>query len=288
MNAHERVGSKDTARLIGTILVEAGRLDAEDAERVNQLQDEQGIRFGEAAIRLGLLSAADIEFALSTQFGYTCLTRGESKVSERLVAAYAASGPELEALRALRSQLIQRWFNGEPGRKALAVVSAGRNEGRSFIAANLAVVFSRLGQLTLLIDADLRHPSQHELLGIDNGAGLSTVLAGRARHEVIQPIPALPALSVLTAGAPAPNPQELLSRSTFAHLLKEIAPEYSLILLDTSSADECTDGHTVALRAGGALVVVRKDITRASATRGVCDSLAQAGAAVVGTVLNDF
>lgn len=288
MSALERIGPTDTDRLIGAVLVEAGRLKPEDAERILHFQREQGLRFGEAAMSLGLVSAADIEFALALQFGYRCLVRGESKVSESLVAAYTASGPEVEALRALRSQLMQRWFDGNPARKALAVVSAARNEGRSIIAASLAVVFSRLGQRTLLIDADMRHPSQHHILDLDNRVGLSAMLAGRAQHEAIQPIPALPDLSVLPAGAAPPNPQELLARPLFARLLSELALAYDVILLDTPSAAECNDGQTVAVRAGAALVVARKNVTLALSARGVCDAVKQAGAAVVGTVLNDF
>jgi receptor protein-tyrosine kinase len=288
VSALEHIGPKDADRLIGAILVEAGRLKAEDAERTLQLQREQGMRFGEAAIRLGLVSVADIEFALALQFGYRCPVRGESKISESLVAAYTASGPEVEAMRALRGHLMQRWFDGGPARKALAVVSAVRNEGRSFIAASIAVIFSRLGQRTLLIDADMRHPSQHKIFGLENRVGLSTLLAGRARHEAIQPIPALPDLSALPAGAAPPNPQELLARPLFARQLNEFALAYDVIILDTPSAAECTDGHTAAARTGAALVVARKNVSRAVSARSLCDAVKQAGAAVVGSVLNDF
>lgn len=288
MSALERIGPKEAGRLIGAILVEAGRLKAEDAERVLQLQREQGMRFGEAAMRLGLVTAADIEFALSLQFGHQCLVRGESKVSERLVAAYTTSGPQVEALRALRAQLMQRWFDGNPAHKALAVVSAARTEGRSHIAASLAVMLSQLGERTLVIDADMHNPSQHGFFGLDNWVGLSAVLAGRARHEAIQRVPAMLDLSVLPAGAAPPNPQELLARPLFARLLNEFAMAYDVILLDTPSAAACTDGQTVAVRAGAALVVARRNVSRALSARGVCDAVKQAGAAVVGTVLNDF
>lgn len=288
MSAVERIEPKDTARLIGAILIATGRLKPEDAERVLDVQRTQRMRFGEAAIMLGLASNADIESALAQQFGYRCLVHGESKVSTSLLAAYTASGPEVEALRALRGQLMERWFNGDPARKALAVVSPARNEGRSFVAASLAVVFSRLGQRTLVIDADMRHPSQHNLFGVDDRVGLSAVLAGRAWHEAIQPIPSLPGLSVLPAGAAPPNPQELLARPLFARLLHDVAHGHDVILIDTPCAADYTDGHTAAVRAGAALIVARRNFSRALPTSVMCDALKQAGAAVVGTVLNDF
>src|SRR5690606_31480932 len=81
--------------------------------------------------------------------------------SKALIAAYKPYTPQVEALRALRSQLMIHWF--EHGNKALAVVAANAREGCSDLAANLAVVFSQLGERTLLIDANLRQPSPRRL-----------------------------------------------------------------------------------------------------------------------------
>ena len=108
-----------------------------------------------------------------------------------------------------------RWFDTDPAHKALAIISGERREGRSYIAANLAVVFSQLGEHTLLIDADMRNPSQHKLFGLDNGGGLSAVLSGRGRPVTVKHVPGLPDLWVLPAGAPPPNPLELLARPQF-------------------------------------------------------------------------
>ena len=118
-------------RSIGAILIDAGRLKVEAAESILRLQREQGLRFGDAAIQLGLLTKEDIDFAIARQFDYPYLLRGQSAVSEDLVAAYAPFTPQVEALRALRSQLMLRWFDADVSHKALAVVSAERKEGRS-------------------------------------------------------------------------------------------------------------------------------------------------------------
>ncbi len=282
------VVSKRGERSIGAILIDAGKLTPEDAERILRLQREQGLRFGDAATKLGLITQADIEFVLSRQFDYPYLLRGQSDVSEDLIAAYAPFSPQVETLRALRSQLMVRWFDTDPARKALAVVSAARNEGRSFIAANLAVVFSQLGEHTLLIDADLRNPCQHKLFSLDNRAGLSAVLSGRAGPEAIQRIPALRDFSVLPAGALPPNPLELLARPLFPQLLQELANEFDVIILDSPAAAEYADAQTLAERAGAALIVARRNATRISQVRSVIDGLSQGRTTVVGTVLNDF
>lgn len=280
--------SKRGERSIGAILIDAGKLTPEDAERILRLQREQGLRFGDAATKLGLITQADIEFVLSRQFDYPYLLRGQSEVSEDLVAAYAPFSPQVETLRVLRSQLMVRWFDTDPARKALAVVSPARNEGRSFIAANLAVVFSQLGEHTLLIDADLRNPCQHKLFNLDNRAGLSAVLSGRGGPEAIQRIPSLLDLSVLPAGAVPPNPLELLARPLFPQLLQELANEFDVIILDSPAAAEYADAQTLAERAGAALIVARRNATRISQVRRVIDGLSQGRTTVVGTVLNDF
>ena len=155
-NAAASAAANTRGRSIGVILIDSGRLSADNAERILRLQKEQGKRFGDAAIELGLLTEDDIRFALSSQFDYPYLPLGDSSLSHELVAAYKPFSPVVEQLRALRSQLMLRWFDAAAQRKSLAIVSPGAGEGRSFIAANLAIVFSQQGQRTLLIDANLR------------------------------------------------------------------------------------------------------------------------------------
>ncbi|MFL9923661.1 chain length determinant protein tyrosine kinase EpsG [Herbaspirillum lusitanum] len=282
-------GSSLPNRSIGAILIDIGKLTPEKAEKILRLQRERGMRFGDAAIELGFLTQDDIDQALSQQFDYPYLLKGESKVSEKLVAAYNPFSPQVEALRALRSQLMLRWFDADAGHKAIAITSPARGEGRSFIAANLAVVFSQLGERTLLIDGDMRNPCQHQLFGLDNRNGLSAVIAGRVgAAESVQRVPALIDLSVLTAGPTPPNPQELLGRPVFTQLLQELAPAYDVILIDTPAGGECADGQTVAVRAGSSLMVVRNNVSHISSVRALADSMASANVVVVGSVLNEF
>lgn len=289
----EEVGSLVPARgsgerSLGAILIRAGRLTPDTVAKVVQLQREQHLRFGDAAIKLGLLTTADIAVALARQFDHPLLIRGESKVSEEVVAAYTPFNPQVEALRALRAQLSLRWFDGDPLRTALVVLSAEHGEGRSFIAANLAVIFSQLGKRTLLIDADLRNPRQHDLFGLENRAGLSVMLSGRSRPDVVQHVAGLPGLSVLTAGGLPPNPLELLARPLFSQLLAELRERFEVIIVDSSAASEYADAQTVTVRTGAALIVVRKNAGRGWKVRSIADSVTHCRAAIVGTVLNDF
>ncbi len=292
MAAHEVVSTAHAAksgnRSIGAILIDAGRLKIEDAVRILRLQKERGLRFGDAGMQLGLVTQADIDFALSSQFDYPYLIRGESTVSQELIAAYAPFSTQVEALRALRAQLMLRWFDDDPAHKALAIISAKRKEGRSYIAANLAVAFSQLGERTLLIDADMRNPSQHQLFSLDNRAGLSAVLTGRGGPETVQRISALRDLSVLPAGVQPPNSPDLLARPMFTHLLQESAKEFDVILIDTPAAADSADAQTVTMRAGCALVVARKNVSKFWQVQGIGAEAVHNSATIVGTVLNDF
>ena len=272
---------------IGAILVDSGQLSLEAAEQVLRLQKKLGIRFGDAAIRLGLLTEEDIRQALSWQHDYLYLLPDDDHVSEEVVAAFKPFGTTVEQFRVLRSQLMLRWFDAERGHKTLSVVSAERKEGRSFTAANLAVVFSQLRERTLLIDADLRHPRQHELFRLENRQGLSSLLAGRAElPDTISRIEGLAHLAVLPAGPPPPNPQELLSRPEFSDVLLAVQKDFDIIIIDTPAGANNADYQMIAQASGGAVVVARKGMALAARVQGLASSLQYAGVAVVGTVLN--
>ena len=181
-----------------------------------------------------------------------------------------------------------RWSNAEVRHRVLAIASPGSGEGRSYVAANLAVVFSQLGERTLLIDADLRAPRQHRIFDVPDRIGLSAVLSGRADRGAVVPVPKFGTLSLLPAGAPPPNPQELLSRQALATLLEECRTEFDVILFDTPPAKRYADAQSIAFRAGSVMVLARKDHTRLADTTGVIRELSDTGARIVGTVLNAF
>jgi receptor protein-tyrosine kinase len=283
-------GAPRATRSLGGILVDSGLLKPEDAERVLQVQKEENLRFGAAAVKLGLLTEADIQYALARQFSYAYLRRGpgeKRQVSDEIVAAYQPFSPRVEQLRAIRSQLMLRWFDKAELRQVLTVVGTERGEGRSYLAANLAVVFSQLGERTLLVDADLRSPRQHELFYLENKIGLSTVLSGRSREESIIRIADLAGLSVLPAGPVPPNPLELLNRLNFDEFMMQVKANYDIIILDTPALAEGEDGAMLAVRTGAALAVARAGRTRMSDFQDMVQGLMSAGVAIVGTVLNE-
>ena len=133
-------------RSIGAMLIDRGLIGIDEGEKILRYAKEKGLRFGDAAIALKLVDPEDVRQVLARQFDYPYLRPGESKVASSVCAAWSPFSDQVEALRALRSQLLLRWFTGEPERSCLSIVSAGSKEGRSYLAANLAVVFSQLGE----------------------------------------------------------------------------------------------------------------------------------------------
>ena len=140
--------------------------------------------FGEAGVAMGLLDEEEVRARWPCSSARRYLAP-DSGLGNELIAATDPDSAAVEHLRALRSQLMLRWFENDARQAALAVVSPGSGEGRSYIAANLAVLFSQLGKRTLLIDADLRRPRQHRIFGLPGRIGLSSVLAGRVGWDAV-------------------------------------------------------------------------------------------------------
>ncbi|UUX96848.1 chain length determinant protein tyrosine kinase EpsG [Aquabacterium sp. J223] len=279
--------ARNADRSIGAILVDSGRLLPSDAERILQYQKEHGLPFGEAGVQLGLLTEADILYALSLQFDYPFLSGPNRPVSDEIIVAYRPFSVEGERLRSLRSQLQLRWFDEHGKRSALALVGTRRGEGRSHLAANLAVTFAQAGERTLLIDGDLRNPRQHRLFKLENQVGLSSLLAGRLQDQVVSFVPGIPGLAVLPAGPPPPNPEELLGRPAFDRVLQQSMSAFDVVLIDTPSMDTGADAMLLSRFAGAALAIARTGLTRTNAFGYLLNLMQDSGVKVVGSALVD-
>ena len=277
--------AREQDRRIGALFVDRGMLSLDDAERVLHLQKEGGLRFGEAALALGLVTPDQMQAVLASQFDFSRLSAQATQVSREVLAAYEPASAAGEALRALRTQLVLRWFNGDPLHKMLAVVSPGTGDGRTYLAANLAVTLSQLGERVLLVDADLRAPRLHEVFGLANVTGLSSLLAGLELHAAPQSVTGLERLSVLTAGPIPPNPQELLAGSAFARVLEPLQQEFDVILFDTSPGAPYADADAVSRVARAALMVVRQHVTQMDQAKAFALRLRDARTELVGSVL---
>ena len=277
----------DADQSIGAIIKQANNLSPEQIEQVVLYQREKGVKFGEAAVALGLAKREDILWALSQQFHYPYAADGRKKLSSELIAANSPFSEQAEAFRDIRSQLILSVFGPDQTRKALAVVSPNAGDGKSFFAANMGVNFSQLGGRTLLVDADMRTPKLHEIFGIESSSGLSGILSGRSETNVIRPVEDLPSLYLLPVGVVPPNPLELVQRPAFGHLIRELLTKFDVIV-DTPALQHGSDAKVIAGACGAALTLGRQGTTQMSAMNGVVQQLARANTKLAGVVMNQY
>lgn len=271
---------------IGRLLLDDGKLDPAEVDRILLLQQQVPMRFGEAALTLGILDAADIQHALARQFDYCWQRPGTGRCAPELLALYQPFSPMAERLRSLRARLARTWFACGNAELVGCAVKAG--DGVSLLLANLAVCFAQQGVRTLLVDANLRRPRQHAIFGLNSRLGLADVLAERAGGETVTRLDTIPSLSVLGAGTIAPNPQELLGRPAFNALRERLRPHFDVILYDTPAVSAADDAYAVACRAGGVLAVARRHHTSVADMRALSSHLHASGIEITGAVLNDF
>lgn len=276
---------REKSPTIGEILVANGRLSQQDVRKIQEEQDSSNIHFGQAALKLNLLTVADLEQALSAQFGYAYFKADDVALHPSLQAAVKPFGKVSEQIRSLRVRLLLSQLT-VPTSRTCAVASARSGEGKSFIAANLAIVFAQLGERTLLIDADMRNPVQHVLFGLDNRVGLSNVLLGRASLDSAVTIERFSALSILPSGARAPNPQELLARSNFTRLLLEAGKTYDYIVVDTPPVGDFADAQLICSRTSATVFITRPGLSNKISSGKAISVLKESGARVVGAVVN--
>jgi receptor protein-tyrosine kinase len=204
--------------------------------------------------------------------------------SELLIATDSTAAVA-EAMRTLRAQLALQWMD-QRQTQFLSIVSVGRGEGRSFIAANLAVACAQLQERTLLIDMDLRHGRQHRIFGVANEEGLSTLLSHGSSGQEIQPIEGYDTLSLLTAGPRSPHPQELLAARAMTPVLDHVRARYDIVIVDTPAWSCGADAQIISAQTRQALLISAPGRATRDETGLMIDALRQVGVAIVGAAVN--
>jgi len=275
-------------RSIGDIIRQTKNLTEEQVQSIVEFQHSKGMRFGDAAVALGLASNSDVIFALSQQFHYPYASEDRRDVNPELVTAAQPFGKQAEAFRAIRSQLMMRALNPSEPKRALAIISPDTGDGKTFFAANLAVVLAQLGGRTLVMDADLRGPRLHQVFGIPNSSGLSGILSGRQEDNVIYQAPDIPSLFVMPVGVTPPNPLELIERQAFRMLISELLRKFDHVIVDTPAAIHGSDATVIAAKCGAALILARKDKSQVAALNNLAATVSASTAKLAGAIVNEF
>ncbi len=278
-------GADGEAADLRRALTERARLSEDDIRRVALVEEQLGLGFIEAAMRLGLISQSDLDALMSGDPQSRSTAVCVAKPDANLKSAHDPFDLYAENIRALRTELLARAPRDEAN--VFAIVSPGPREGRSRLASELAISFSQLGQSTLLIDGDLRKSSLHGLFGAANADGLAQALS-QGRTPVLQQVVGMPSLTLLTSGMRADTPLELLSDPLMGELLIGWKRRHRHIILDTPPSSQFSDGLAIAGHAGRVLMLTRKNRTSASQTRDLVSRLSSTRASVIGCVLNQF
>jgi protein-tyrosine kinase len=274
--------------VIGTILRDKHSLTTEQLAAIVDYQSKFRVKFGEAAVALGLIRSEDVIWALSQQFHYPYQpTGGADNLPEMLVTANAPFSEQAEFFRDIRSQLLMAVFSNTDVPRSLAVTSADSGEGKTYFAANMAVAFSQLGARTLLIDADMRNPAMHDIFGVESTTGLSSILADRSAANVVRPVPSLPSLFLVPVGVKPPNPTELIQRPSFSLLLSELYSKFDYIIVDTPALAFGSDTLMVAARCGVTVAMARRNQTKRESLETLVGRISKCPTRFAGVVVND-
>lgn len=188
-----------------------------------------------------------------------------------------------EAYRSVRTALQFATSHGLP--RTLFITSAGPGEGKSTSAAELARNIAQLGKRVLLVDADLRNPSQHRTLGVSNAVGLSSLLAGAAELEQAIQAPASAGFALMPSGPLPPSPPELLAGERLPALLQALGERYDTIILDGPPVLGLADAPLLAHHAEATLLVAAAGDTHGEALVQSANRLRAAHAHLLGTLL---
>ncbi len=169
--------------------------------------------------------------------------------------------------------------------KVIVVSSSIPGEGKSFVSANLAVATAQLGKRVLLIDADMRRPTQQNIWDLPNMIGLSNVLVGQAALQG-SAAEALVTLDVLTCGKIPPNPLTLLESQSMANLVKDARQEYDFVIIDAPPLTAVADALNIGKLADGMLLVVRPGVANTGSVNAAKSLLEQSGQRVLGMAVN--
>jgi capsular exopolysaccharide synthesis family protein len=178
-----------------------------------------------------------------------------------------------------------KFLSSDKALKVIVITSTVANEGTSTVAANLAATMAQLGRRVLLVDADMRHPSQHIAWDLTNEVGLSNALVSHHGSKVTVK-EAMPNLDVLCSGVIPPNPLAILDSDRMTNLISDFANSYSFVIIDTPPIVLAADALILGEMADGVLLVTRPGVVDVSSARTVKEALHRSNLNVLGLVIN--
>jgi len=231
-------------------------------------------------------------------FGYTLLgvipmlpkgrkSRAHLEESEQLITTVVARDEPLSTV-SQSYQMLQanlKFLSSDKDLKIIVITSSVAQEGKSEVSANLAVAMAQVGHRVLLVDADMRRPTQHHIWELTNSAGLSNVMVDQVALDVaVREV--MTNLHVLSSGVIPPNPIALLDSKRMASLIAMFSQSYDYVVFDTPPLAGTADAAVLGKMADGILLVVRPGVVDSTSANAAKEFLAQSGQTVLGMVIN--
>ncbi|MBE0410941.1 MAG: polysaccharide biosynthesis tyrosine autokinase [Anaerolineales bacterium] len=207
-------------------------------------------------------------------------------VDGKPAATYQPRSQVAEAFRSLRTNLD--FASVDHPLESILVTSPSPDEGKSTVAANLALVMAQGERKVAIIDADLRRPSIHKLLGLPNRFGISGLFVMRqVQLDGALRASEIPNLFTMTSGKTPPNPAELLGSARMGEILEQVKSVVDVVVIDCPPVLAVTDSSVLAPRLDGVLLVLKPGTTKIAAARQAVEQLRRVGAPLLGVVLNE-
>ncbi|MBO1206149.1 tyrosine-protein kinase [Staphylococcus nepalensis] len=189
-----------------------------------------------------------------------------------------------EKFRGIRSNIM--FSNAENEIGSLLVTSEKPASGKSTISANIAVTYAQAGYKTLIIDGDMRKPTQHYIFDLPNNSGLSNLIINKATYSDSIKATNVDNLAILTAGPTPPNPSELIASSKFETIFNELSDHYDFIVIDTPPVNTVTDAQVYAQTVKNCVLVIDAEKNNKIEVKKAKDLLNKADGNLLGAVLN--
>jgi len=209
---------------------------------------------------------------------------GKKGPPNSLITVEQTTSPISESYRSLRTNL--EFASLDLVTHRILITSAGLHEGKSFTVANLAVSLAQAGKSVLVLDADLRNPTQHTLFGVENGQGLANALIQDQDVQQYIQTTAIPGVSVLTAGPSPTNPAELVGTKRMKQLIQEFSGQFDRVIIDTPPIGDVTDAAILAQDVDGVLLVLGAGEVNKEVAQRALELLDNVEAKMLGAVLN--
>jgi non-specific protein-tyrosine kinase len=196
---------------------------------------------------------------------------------------------EAESFRSVRTSLT--FTDVDSRARTILITSARAGEGKSIVSANLALAFAEAGVPTILVDADLRRPSQHRLFRVSAAQGLTTLLTDQTPFNpqlALRAFQVSPLLFVIPSGPIPPNPAELLASARMSRLVEQLKAvnEQAIVIIDTSPVLAVADPVVLSTKVDACVLVIDSGATHTGAARRAIIALRRVRAVVAGAVLN--